>query len=200
MAGEYVTTADFKAYALPERGTDSNDDDVITAIIEGVSRGIDQICHRRFYCDTADETRVYDTPKDRIAGVLYLDTDLLSITTLTNGDGSVITSGQYVLEPYNTTPKFAIKIRPTVAVAWRDNGGDTLGAISVQGQFAYSSTPPAAVREACKIWAKNEYKSRFGDNSGGMVQVTAAGVVITPESIPQAAYMKLSGLIKPVFG
>lgn len=39
---------------------------------------------------------------------LLLDADLLSVTTVTNGDGSVIASNQRALYPYNEVPKWGI--------------------------------------------------------------------------------------------
>ena len=69
----YATLAEFKTYRTVRGGTsstDANDDTVMEDIIEASSRLIDQITRRRFYANTADETRYY-TPE--CSSLLFID-------------------------------------------------------------------------------------------------------------------------------
>jgi hypothetical protein len=70
---------------------------VIDSKLQAASRGIESLCHRRFY--PAKETRYFDWPNHQYADSWQLflgDNDLISITTLTAG-GVVIPSTDYIL-------------------------------------------------------------------------------------------------------
>src|SRR3990167_8242353 len=99
----YATLTDYKVF-VTARGqtasTDAADDGVIVDLLEAASRYLDNQTRRQFY--PTIETRLYDVPADR---ELWLDADLLSLTTLTNGDASVITSN-YSLLSNNNPPYF----------------------------------------------------------------------------------------------
>jgi len=189
----YATLADFTARY---RKTSANgpDDAVIEGLIESASRLIDAETSRWFYAST--QTREFDVPDCR---ELRLDAPLLAVTTLTNGDGTVIAASEYVLSPRNVLPAYAIRLKATSTVTWMPGAdGATEGAIGVAGSWGWvsrSATDPESMRvigetkeatlEIASLW----YAQRFGENVGGQVQVTQAGVVITQSgAIPQTAY------------
>lgn len=133
----YITTAEFKAFQRVTN-TDAADDAVIDSIINSVSRFIEGYTGRRFF--PVIETHLFDIPdftnpeRDQI----YLDDDLLSLTTLTNGDATVITSADYLLKPANKTPYWAVKIRNMSNVTWEpDSNGSGEQALSVNGLWGY---------------------------------------------------------------
>jgi hypothetical protein len=133
-----ATLADFKAYSVA-RGqtasisTDATDDGVIVDLLEAASRYMDDKTGRQFY--PSIETRLYDIPEN---SYLWLDADLLSLTTLTNGDASVISSTDYVMLPANETPKYCIRLKGDSSVAWEaDSDNDTEQVISVLGWWGY---------------------------------------------------------------
>lgn len=183
----YATLAEYKAYTV-SRGqtatTDAADDAVIEYIIEGASRLIDTYTGRTFYGRSG--THYYNAPNEK---TLYIeDDDLISITTLTNGDGTVISSNDYKLLPLNKSPKYAIYLEPGSNLAWEaDDDGDSVGTISINGVWGYSSTAPHDVRQACLIIALSEYMRRFGENVTATATVTGAGVVLTPQGMPRNA-------------
>ncbi|MFA5150254.1 MAG: hypothetical protein WC433_05035 [Candidatus Omnitrophota bacterium] len=139
MINSYATLLELKNYLTP-RGlsssnitTDTNDDSIMSVMLEGISRWIDDQTHRTFY--PRIETRLFDYPDDEI---LFLDDDLLSLTTLTNGDSTVITSVQYVLYPKNAYPKQWVKILPSTSLTWQPtDDGDAESAISVLGWWGF---------------------------------------------------------------
>lgn len=119
--------------------TDTNDDSILNVMLESVSRFIDDQCHRTFY--PRQETRYFDVPEFQSNDtVLFLDDDLLSITTLTNGDSSVITNTQYVLYPKNSYPKQWIKLLGSSSVMWQSSSaGDNESAISILGLWGFNN-------------------------------------------------------------
>lgn len=180
----YTTLANVKD-ALRITSADATDDAVIERLVEGASRYIDAQTGRTFYART--ETRYYSPPDDG-GRTLWVDDDLLTITTLTNGDGNTVASSNYKLLPRNLSPYYGIRINQSSTVFWQgESDGDTEDVISIAGTWGYASTAPHDIRLACEAIAVTAYRSRFGENVQGAAQVTAAGVVITPSDVPQMA-------------
>lgn len=128
----YTTLAGFKSWAKIT-STDATDDTLIEQIIEAASRAIDGVTGRRF--NPLVMTRNYDTPEGR---ELWLDDDLAAVTTLTNGDDSVIASTDYVLLPSNAYPKYSIKLRDSSDEAWEvDDDASSEQVINVLGIWVY---------------------------------------------------------------
>ena len=182
ISNGYCTLDEFKKH-LTITTYDADDDAAIENIIEGSSRLIDNLAGRWFYPKT--ETRYFDVPAGR---EIELDEDLLTVTTLTNGDDTVITSTYYSLIPRNSTPKHSLIMKTTSIYNWTGNSsGDTEGVISIAGTWGYAATTPDDIRQACLEIALSAYKRRTGENTTGVATVTAAGVVITPQDIPGGA-------------
>jgi hypothetical protein len=181
----YCTLAEFKSFHSITTA-DGVDDAVIESLIEGVSRAIDRMVSRTFYART--ETRTYDVPE---GNCLELDDDLLTLTTLTNGDGTVITSSYYKLYPLNITPKRRVELTNTYGWAISPTHG-TNGAISIVGSWGYSATTPDDVNLICLSEVMNEYKKRYGENASAITTVTSAGIVITPQGFLKSSLQRLA--------
>lgn len=181
----YTTLANVTARLTALSVTASATDDAfIERLVENASRFIDKETHRTFYART--ETHYYNTPEDY--ELFILDDELLTISTLTNGDATVITSGQYKLYPLNTNPKYIIRLLPSAGIAWTfSSAGDVEAAITVAGTWGYSASAPEDIREACEQIVMTAYQGRRGDGTQGAVTVTASGVVITPQDVPDIA-------------
>ncbi len=128
IQNSYVSMGDFKAYFAENGITNLTDDNVIASILNSVSRYFDNATNGRKYIPYI-ATRNFSRPNSGNgwlnARTLYVDTDLLSVTTLTNGNGTVITTSQYYLSPYNFYPKFAIVLKETAGVVWQyDTSGN----------------------------------------------------------------------------
>lgn len=126
---EYCTLEDVRALT----GVQETDDDALIAtLIDRASAMIDRLTGRKF--TERIETRYY-TPKVHTDGKLLLvDDDLLSVTTLTNGDGTVIPADGYRLYPLNHSPKYGIMLNSDYVWAYTD---DPEGSISVAGTWGY---------------------------------------------------------------
>ena len=155
---------------------DTEDDAIIDAVINAVSRNIDAYCSgRTFYART--ETRLFDVPYGR---ELVLDDDLLTVTTLTNGDSTVLTTTDYYLWPRNVSPKHKIILKESSSYVWTfDSSGNTEGAISVVGTWGWASSAPADVAEACRIQTMRIFKRKdapfgvMGSASMGQLRMIA---------------------------
>lgn len=175
----YASLTDFKQYANIT-ASDTADDDIIVACLAGAQQFIDNFTYRHF--EPVTETRYFDTPPDEM---LYLDDDLLSVTSITNGSGTAPTSAQYVLVPSNYERKWGIKIKASSGVTWEtDSADDSEQAIQIRGVWGYSHSIPADISLACQSIALKAYRRRTNnpDNSGAAT-ITGAGVVITPADV-----------------
>ena len=173
----YSSLAEYKKYH-DIGSTDTDDDAVIEDLIEAASRYIDAQSGRTFYART--ETRYFSVPGSR---ELRFDDDLLTITTLTNGDATTIASTEYYFLPRNVTPKYALNLKESSSVAWYpDSDNNYEYVISVAGTWGFVATAPDDISVACLEIAKAAYGRRTG-TSEGVARVTAAGVVITPRDV-----------------
>ena len=190
----YTTLAKVTAL-LDITTTDTGDDGVIEDMITQASRIIDRITGRTFYART--ETRYFDVPPDRM---LELDDDLISITTLTNGDSTVLTTASdYYLLPSNDSPKWAVVLKESSSNRWTwDSSNNRERAITIAGTWGFTTDTPPDIEAACLEIVVHAYRRRFGDNMTGIATVTAAGVVITPDSIPSKALLILRPYIRMV--
>lgn len=148
----YCSLADFllwKTSGGRQLESDIDDDTVIESIIEGASRYIDNETGHVFFPRV--ETHYYDTPRntenDR---VLWLDDDLLEAITVTNGDATTLANTEYNLYPFNTYPKYELRIKQSSDYYWVfDSDNNTEGVISIAG-----------------IWGKHKYYATRGWTTG----------------------------------
>lgn len=186
-SGGYTTWAAVKTY-LDISGT--GDDTLGAALVARASAMIDRYCRRVF--TAASATRLFDVPEK---ATLWLDEDLVSLTTLTNGDGTAIASSQYVLLPTNRTPKFAVRLRETASVSWQ--GSATTGAaqaIALLGSWGYAATPPDDVVQAAvrlTAWIYRQRDAPFGQTARPEI-----GVIETPLSMPPDVVKLLAPFVK----
>jgi len=152
---------------------DTDDDDLIDDLIEQSQDIIDSFTFRTF--EASDTTRTFDADKDTEGRNLYLDDDLASITSITNGDSDVLTTSEYTTEPRNTTPYDTIQLLPSSGLSWQSNSttGDSEDAISIVGKWAYSATAPNGIVRACQEMAVLFYRQR--DTSGDLNRTIIAG-------------------------
>jgi len=178
----YCTLGDFKNYK-DITSSDTTDDDVLEKIIESASRFIDNQSGQRFYSSTGQT--LYFTAED--ANFLLVP-NLQSVTTLkTDDDGDrtyedTWTTGDYDLMPYNASyqgvPYSWIQTTPESDYSFPliEKG------VEIKGDWGYSAVPDE-IRLACIEIAHAANARRSGQNLTGIAEVTAAGVVISPEDI-----------------
>jgi len=187
ISNGYASLAEVKAY-INTSSTNAGDDAVIEDMVEMASRLIDAETHRTFYART--ETHYFDYTSLRS---LFMDDDLLTITTITNGDALTIASTEYNLYPLNKTPKNEIRLKKASTYYWcLDGNSNDEAVITVAGTWGYAATAPDHIKHACISIVISAYHRRYGEGVEGVANITAAGVVVTPRDIPADAW----GIIK----
>ena len=171
--------------------TDANDDAFIEMDIEAASRWIDQQSGTRFYTTSADESRKFTAPADGRGQILF-DEYCLSITSVTNGDGSSVSTSSLLYYPTNSTPYYGIALKAGSTLWQPDSNGNFEAAITVTGKFGSASVVPADVKLACLEIARALYGRRFGQNMMTKTVITPAGVVQIPEGVPGWAAQAIS--------
>ena len=188
----YARLGALKTY-LGIAATTTADDDLLENLLKRTTARIDQYCRRRFSALTA--TRYYEA--DRVSGdILYLDDDLLTVTTLTNGDDdvTVIPSTEYWLIDRNQGPPYyGIRLKSDSTYSWEV---DQDCFISVTGTWGWSADPPDDIVQACIEWAGYLYRQK--DSTGDVVVVPEAGMLTVPEGMPKTAKMALEPYVKLV--
>lgn len=194
----YASLAQFKSLKSIT-STDATDDTLIEELVTRASRTCDGLTGKWYYGHT--QTRYFDIPSGR---ELKLDAPVVAVTTLTNGDGAVIASGEYNLWPKNGPSHRSVRLKELSTTSWQPSttyGGEAV--IAVAGSWGYvdrAATDPEsmaliiATETATLQIALNWYLERKG-SAQGQVQITAAGVVITPYgAIPKTAWELLMPL------
>ena len=182
----YVTTASIKQWL---EITTSTDDGVIAEAILDAQAFIDEQTGRVFEA-SADTTRYFDPVYAARGRTLMLDYDLISITTLTNGDGAVISSTGYTLQPANSPPYREIVLKSSQGYSWQYLT-DHENAISILGRWAYSLTTPQAIERIARELACYFYRKRGPTADADRPIMTGDGGVLMPNEIPGNARRSL---------
>lgn len=158
----YATLVDLKSMLGISAGTD---DVLLTQTLTRAQGAIDRYCRRTFEA-AADSTRTFEADDDVDGRRLWLDADLCAVTTITNGDGVVISSTHYLTDPRHGTPYYGLTLRATSAYAWT-------GTISIAGKWAYSVSAPDDITQATLMLA-SFYHNRRGTEGYSAVEVSNA--------------------------
>lgn len=160
------------------------DTDLLTDSITAAQAYIEAQTNRVFEATT--ETRYYDdSALDRWNGRLLnlFSDDLLTVTTLTNGDssGTEIDTGDYWLVPRNEGPPYhGILLKSDIDDYWQ---WDTDYWVSVAGTWGYSTTVPGDIKQATKVLAAFAYRAK----DASVFETTAiveSGAIAIPQGIP----------------
>jgi len=144
----YVTLADIRQHG----GYDSDDtvqNAEISALIPRAQAAIEAYTHNIFEIG-AVSTRTFDYGTDTDGYCLLFDEWLATITslTVTNGDGDTVASSKYVTLPRNRTPIYGLELKLDSTVVWTYSSAPQ-AAISLEGYWGYSTSPPENVQLAC---------------------------------------------------
>lgn len=151
----YARPADVKQYLGI---TDESDDAKLLTFCEWARAEIDHRTKRQFYPQIA--TRKYDYPGS--LDCLWLDKELISLTTLTNGDATEITSTYYKLYPYSGPPYWYIELDESQGVI-----------------FQYSTTRQQCI-SVLGVWGYDEILVSSGATCG---TYTANATSVTPSTM-----------------
>ncbi len=132
---ELTTVNDLRSQYMGVVGT--TDDVLLLTFIRTASDWIHKVARRHFV--PRIETRYFDNLRDTDGENLILDADLLSITTVTNGDAVAVASNERTTIPKNVTPYYAIRLLASSSKTWAYNSttNDPEDAVSVLGVWGY---------------------------------------------------------------
>lgn len=197
----YLTSDEFRA----ERNIVSETSDAIAVIddcIADAQKFIDTYCHRTFEGTAAN--RSFDAVADVEGSVLwvYEAGDLASIVTVTNGNGDTVSSTAYVTQPRNAAamgkPIIGLRLKTNSSVYWRTaSNGVAENAITINGIWAYSATPPADIVRAAKMLAGYYYDQRMSINAE--IAVIPGVSVSIPAGMPPAVRQILNHYVREMF-
>lgn len=161
-----------------------NDDDLLTTIIARAQALIEspQLTDRLFEA-AADTTRYFDARRAVTGRMLWLDTDLCAITSITNGDADVLVATEYTTVPKNTTPYYAIRLLGSSGLSWTYDD-DPEDAIVIVGRWSYSTTAGTDVVQATLRLAAWLYRQRDTSADLDRPLLTDSGVTILPSAVP----------------
>ncbi|MFQ5433841.1 MAG: hypothetical protein ACE5FD_03105 [Anaerolineae bacterium] len=179
----YCTNSEVKAHIGNISGI--GDDELIIDIITYAQAFIDRYTHRTFAAGS-DTSRTFDSVRDVAGLTLLFDEDLAAITSVINGDGTTVTSSEYVTEPRNAVdiPYYGLTLLRSAGINWlAQDDGDNENAITVTGKWAWSTTPPDDVKHACIELSAYIYKSRDAGPDQDRA-IVAEGIFVAPSAIP----------------
>jgi hypothetical protein len=171
----YITVSDFKTY---RKITGTTDDALILSMIAAATGYLELNWGYVYRCDADSDRDFYegDVEENR----LKFDKPLAQITSITNGDGSTLSTTDYITLPRDA-PYYGVKLSNTSTVAWVTYPDP----ITVTGRWAYSVTPPSRVKEACKIVTNFLYDKRSTGVDADRQIITAEGIIL-PAGISKA--------------
>jgi len=171
----YASTSEVKAYLGITAVTE---DTLIGALVARAQGIIEAYTGRKF--EAATETRYFDDSYVDGQDLNLWGNDLLTITTLTNGDATSLASTDYRLFPRNDNPKW--KLRLDYDKSWNFSTDDA--EISIAGTWGYSSTAPADIAHACIRLSAFLYRQKDTSADIDRPMITGDGVTIMPSGLP----------------
>ncbi len=177
-----VTLDQVREYLNISTPVASKDDALLVRLIDAAQALIEERTRRRF--EPLAATRYYSD--ECVSGaLLFLDDDLLTVTTLVDGTGSTVPSNDYKLEPRNYKPHSMVRIGS--ARAWLFNPD---GEVAITGTWGYDDTCPhfnVAVQAVIRTVA---WLYRQRDTSGDQDRPIASdsGMLIMPSRLPSDIY------------
>lgn len=173
----YITLAQLKEdLGIAEEG----DDFVLEQKIDAAQKIIEYLTSRVF--EAASATRYY-TWDDVDGLILWLDADLVALTSVTNGDsdGTSISTDDITLLPRNEGPPYdRLRLDDGSTSVWEV---DTDYWIQVVGTWGWSAAPPEPIKQACLRLAAYLYRLRDADVFD-VVSFPGEGIIQLRRAIP----------------
>jgi len=173
----YLSVSDYRTYmaALTSGSptySDPGDTTFHQQLLDSATAFIERETQRKFAAVTATrkfgpECVLFTNPQ-----LLMVDEDLLTVTTLTNGDGTVVASNTYELWPRNRAPYFGIRIKSSSAWAFSDDDST----VSVAGTWGFMASPDADVK---RVTARLAYLEQQRRTNTGEVMVMQGAMEYT---------------------
>ena len=176
----YIEVDDLRAYLGVDQTTD---DDLLQEAIEDAQSYIESQTNRVFEETTDTKYFSRHALDDYNSRVIHLNDDLLTVTTLTNGDSSdtVLSSSDYWLLDRNDGPPYhQVMLKVDIDDHWE---WDTDKWVSILGTWGYSERPPKDIVRACVALAAYFYRQKDAQVFD-TTAVLESGALVVPQGIP----------------
>ena len=171
----YITVSEFKAY---RNISGTGDDNLILSMVAAATGYLENGWGYVYRCDSDTDREFYEDDVD--GGRLRFDKPIASIASITNGDGAAVAASEYILSPRDG-PYFEARLKQAASVAWITYPDP----ITVTGRWALTVTPPARVKEACKVVVNYLYDKKNTGIDADRQIITAEGIIL-PAGISKA--------------
>lgn len=180
MADAYPTATQVKTFLGI---SSSGDDTTIGYIVDGVTDFIERYCGRSFVDAAAQTIKVMPEYPNLLGRreLLIKDWDVVSVTSITNGDGETISD--YTLLPLNGPPYYKIEIDLDAGQVW-NRGSDGAGVVTIVCTTGYASAVPNDIYLAFIQLCAWLYRARSAGAGGAVTTATREGLTIAPSEIP----------------
>lgn len=172
----YPTPAQCKAYmAISGAGEDT----AITQILDGIITEIEIITNRTFVSQAATRSFGDEAPTiTKLGRVLTFHEDLVSVTTLTNGNGTVIAATNYDLVPPSGPPYYQLILRPMATERFSVGADGTR--ITLNGSWGTTAACPKDITLAILELVNLSHKGR----ADGPAPIIEKGMIIDKSHWP----------------
>ena len=186
----YPVASDLQSW-LGASATDAQ----MTTAVDAVVAFVEEYTGRRFVAATETRYIPVRVPYVRRKRELFLFDDLVSVSSITNGDGSAVQVSQYWLEGLARVPGppfYKIQLYQTSGITWVAGDEER---VTIAGDWGYSASCPDDVFEMILRMAQAEYMAR---QSGAMGQQVIGsrqtGIVMSPGAIPDDIMARLNSV------
>ncbi len=181
----YPTSANCKTYI---GASGAGDDTLIGWLLDGVIAWVEAWCGHDFVAQAAQTVKVMPEYPNILGRsrkkLLIRDFDLMAVTSVTNGDGVSVASGDYTLLPLSGPPYFMIELTPGSGKYWW-RGWDGEGVVTIVGTTGQSTACPADVFQAILMLVAHFYRGRSSGAGGPLTTATRQGMVIEADKVPK---------------
>jgi len=181
----YPTVENAKTYLSV---TGAGEDTEIGWFVDAATAWVENYCGHNFEAD-ADQT-IYILPEyPALIGrsrrkLLIREYEIISVTSITNGDGETVGSGDYLLRPTSGPPYYMIELDADAGLVWW-RGSDGAGVVTiVASSLGYSATCPDDVFLAILETVGVLYRARATGGLGTVTTATRQGLIIQPGIMP----------------
>lgn len=176
----YAGTNDLRAYMSPTGALSTDQDGLLQDCLDRAESAIDDYTRRNFVGTAGTAFYSRYTQAQTYNQALYLNQDLFSLTTLTNGDGANIPVGSVWLEPRNLGPPYRI-LRLKSAYVWVWN---TDSDVQIVGTFGYGTVAPPDVQQATIRYAAYLFRQKDASGPTDVSGFPQAGETPVPRGMP----------------
>ena len=166
-------------YLSPSGALGTYNDGLLQDSLDEAESAINDYTRRQFAGTAGTVYMNRYSQRNVVSQALYLDQDLHTLISLTNGDGQVIPVGSVWLEPRNAGPPYRlIRLHSAYVYTWNTDSD-----VIVAGTFGFGTVPPAAIARSTVRLAAYYYRLKdvgIGDIAGQ----TDAGEVSYPKGLP----------------